>query len=197
MVPTWFIWTLIQFLFGSLVVDLKKYKTNDFNDGPNQPMINRQPTEVDMDLQEIKSHFETANPDENYTISVEAMRRVLYNYARTFNIELRIQEHLPAKQRVHFDDFYDYFLSNTTETPFYAYHANGHLRWTANLPTTSIETTTTSTIGIIPPETLEEVSEDQVIILLQELNTGEISFAEFLSSHDPNEDDLRTLDIRI
>ena len=156
-------------------------------------------TEVTMDLQEIKSHFESAHPDENYTISVEAMRRTLFNYARTFNIELRIQEHLPAQQRVPFDDFCEYFLSNTTGTPFYAYHPNGNLRWSSNLPTTpiyeSIEVPPISFTTISVEE--KEVSEDQVIELLNELHTGGISFSDFLSSHDPNEVDLRTLDIRI
>ena len=151
-----------------------------------------------MDLLEIKSHFENANPDENFTISVEAMRRTLFNYARTFNIELRVQEHLPAQQRVPFDEFCEYFLSNTTETPFYAYHPNGHLRWSSNLPTTPIDESIE-----VPPIALttltvdeEEVSEDQVIELLDELHTGGISFSDFLSSHDPNEHDLRSLDIR-
>ena len=154
-----------------------------------------------MNIQEITEHFENANPDENYTISVEAMRRTLFNYARSYNIELRIQDHLPAQQRVKFEDFCDYILKNTTETPLFVYQTNGILRWTSNIPSTVVETDVLliSPSHICPPNLQElGVSDDQVEDVLAKLELGQvISFGEFLRSHDPNEDDLRTLNIRI
>ena len=86
-----------------------------------------------MTHEEIRQYFETGEPDADDTISILAVRRILYDYAQTFDIELRIEEHLPGNQRIHFDTFTEYFLRNTTDAALMAYHPSGHLRWRSNL----------------------------------------------------------------
>ena len=153
-----------------------------------------------MTQEEIRQYFDTGEPDQDDTISIAAMRRILYEYAQTFGIELRIEEHLPGKQRIHFETFEEYFLRNTTEAALMAYHPSGHLRWRSNLQETPVEGTPAinSPTEILPPSEEEQsVSMDMAIEILDELHTegGHITFADFLRFH--NAEGLRTLNLKI
>ena len=153
-----------------------------------------------MTQEEIRQYFDTGEPDTDDTISIVAMRRILYDYAQTFGIELRIEEHLPGNQRIHFETFEEYFLRNTTDAALMAYHPSGHLRWRSNLQETPVEGTPTidSPTEILPPSEEEKaVSMDMAIEILDELHTegGHITFADFLRFH--NAEGLRTLNLKI
>lgn len=155
-----------------------------------------------MTQEEIRKYFDTGDPDKDDTISIVAMRRILYDYAQTFGIELRIEEHLPGNQRIHFETFEEYFLRNTAEAAFMAYHPSGQLRWRSNLPETSIEDTEPieKPTEILPPSEEENaVSIDMAIGILDELHAedGQISFADFLRFHSPDAEGLRTLNLKI
>lgn len=155
-----------------------------------------------MTQEEIRRYFDTGEPDTDDTISIVAMRRILYDYAQTFGIELRIEEHLPGDQRIHFDTFEEYFLRNTTDAAFMAYHPSGQLRWRSNLPETTIEGTESmeKPTEILPPSDEEKaVSMDMAIEILDELHAenGQISFADFLRFHSPDAEGLRTLNLKI
>lgn len=153
-----------------------------------------------MTQEELRKYFDSGEPNDEDTISIVAMRRILYDYAKKFGIELRIEEHLPSDQRVHFDTFAEYFLRNTTEAAFMAYHPSGQLRWRSNLPETQVD-------GSLPIETPTEmlppskeelaVSMDMAIEILDSLQTeeGQITFGDFLRFH--NADGLRTLNLKI
>ena len=153
-----------------------------------------------MTQEEIRQYFDTGEPDTDDTISIVSMRRILYDYAQTFGIELRIEEHLPGNQRIHFETFTEYFLRNTTDAALMAYHPNGHLRWRSNLQETPVEGTPSidSPTEILPPSEEEKaVSMDMAIEILDELHTedGHITFADFLRFH--NAEGLRTLNLKI
>ena len=155
-----------------------------------------------MTREEIRQYFETGEPDVDDTISIVSMRRILYNYAQTFGIELRIEEHLPGNHRIHFETFEEYFLRNTTDSAFMAYHPSGQLRWHSNLPETSIEGShpVEKPTEMLPPSEEEKsVSMDMAIEILDALKTdgGQITFADFLHFHNPDAEGLRTLDLRI
>ena len=85
-----------------------------------------------MTHEEIRQYFETGEPDADDTISILVVRRILYDYAQTFDIELRIEEHLPGNQRIHFDTFTEYFFCNTTDAALIL-SPQYHLRWRSNL----------------------------------------------------------------
>lgn len=154
-----------------------------------------------MNTDTIREYFEQGRPDDHDTISVADMRVVLYTYAKTFGIELRIQEHLPGQQRVNFEVFQDYFLRNTTDAALLAYHPSGQLQWKSNLPETSVENLDALIFPseMAPPSDEENsVSMEMAIGLLELLqNQDEISFADFLRCHNPDEEGLRTLNITI
>lgn len=154
-----------------------------------------------METNTLREYFEQGNPDSDDTISVTEMRQVLYQYAKTFGIELRIQEHLPGQQRVGFQVFQEYFLRNTTDAALFAYHPSGHLQWKSNLPETSLgEQDGLQFPSEMAPPTDEEyaVSMETALELLELLQTpNEITFADFLRSHNPDEEGLRTLNITI
>ena len=153
-----------------------------------------------MTHEEIRQYFETGEPDANDTISILSMRRILYDYAQTFGIELRIEEHLPGNQRIHFETFAEYFLRNTTDAAFMAYHPSGQLRWRSNLPETSVEGSDTvekPTEMLPPSEEEKSVSMDMAINILDALKTedGQVTFTDFLRFH--NAEGLRTLSLKI
>lgn len=153
-----------------------------------------------MTQEELRQYFISGEPDDEDTISIVAMRRILYDYAQEFGIELRIEEHLSSEQRVHFDTFAEYFLRNTTESAFVAYHPSGHLRWRSNLPETQVdgELPAETPTEMLPPSQEEQaVSMDMAIDILDQLQTedGQITFADFLRFH--NADGLRTLNLKI
>ena len=156
-----------------------------------------------MTDEEIQYHFNLGEPDLDNTITIGSMRRILYDYAQDFNIELRIQEHLPSEQRVRFERFKEYFLRNTTDAAFVAYHPNGHLQWKSNLPETPTDepvVLTNSPTEMLPPSEEEQaVSMDMALDILKELqNTNaQITFADFLRFHNPDADELRTLNLKI
>ena len=155
-----------------------------------------------MTQEEIRQYFDTGEPDNDDSISIVAMRRILYDYAQTFGIELRIEEHLPGNQRIHFETFEEYFLRNTTDAAFMAYHPSGQLRWRSNLPETSIEGSNPiePNMEFLPPSDEEQsVSMDMAIEILDALHTegGQITFADFLRFHNPDSEGLRTLDLKI
>ena len=153
-----------------------------------------------MTHEEIRQYFEMGEPDADDTISILAVRRILYDYAQTFDIELRIEEHLPGNQRIHFDTFTEYFLRNTTDAALMAYHPSGHLRWRSNLQETAIEGSEIieKPTEMLPPSAEEKaVSMDMAIDILEALQTegGQITFADFLQFH--NAEGLRTLNLKI
>ncbi len=156
-----------------------------------------------MTHEELRQYFDLGEPDEHDTISISSMRRILYDYAQNFGIELRIQEHLPGNQRVRFELFTDYFLRNTTETALMAYHPSGQLRWKSNLPETpleeSLDTPQAPTEMLPPSEEEQAVSMDMALEILSSLqdNTGTVSFADFLRFHNPDADEFRTLNLKI
>lgn len=156
-----------------------------------------------MTNDEIRTYFDLGNPDENDTITIASIRRILYDYAQDFGIELRIQEHLPSNQRIRFEIFKEYFLRNTTEAAFVAYHPNGHLQWKSNLPETPTEDPvvlpTPPTAMLPPSEEEKSVSMDMALEILQQLqsNNNHITFADFLRFHNPDADELRTLNLKI
>lgn len=154
-----------------------------------------------MENDSLRDYFEQGKPDANNTISVADMRQVLYQYAKTFGIELRIQEHLPGQQRVDFHTFQEYFLRNTTDAALFAYHPSGHLQWKSNLPETPLgEPAELSFPSEMAPPSEEEnaVSMETALELLELLHTpNEITFADFLRSHNPDEEGFRTLNITI
>ena len=156
-----------------------------------------------MTPEELRQYFNLGEPDENDTVSIASMRRILYDYAQNFGIELRIQEHLPGDQRVRFEVFKDYFLRNTTETAFMAYHPSGQLRWKSNLPETPLEEVSEApkfpTEMLPPSEEEQAVSMDMALDILASLqrSTGTVSFADFLQFHNPDADEFRTLNLKI
>jgi|GEM_PF-5449616 len=156
-----------------------------------------------MTNDEIRTYFDSGSPDENDTITIASIRRILYDYAQDFGIELRIQEHLPSNQRIRFEIFKEYFLRNTTDAAFVAYHPNGHLQWKSNLPETPTEDPVvlpSAPTEMLPPSEEEQsVSMDMALEILQQLqsNNDRITFADFLRFHNPDADELRTLNLKI
>ena len=152
---------------------------------------------------EIRTYFDLGNPDENDTISIASIRRILYDYAQDFGIELRIQEHLHSAQRIRFEIFKEYFLRNTTDAAFVAYHPNGNLQWKSNLPETTIDDPVVlpnAPTEMLPPSKEEQaVSMDMALEILQQLqsNNDQITFADFLRFHNPDADEFRTLNLKI
>ncbi len=156
-----------------------------------------------MTDQEIRQYFEQGEPDQDDTITIGAMRQILYNYAKKFNIELQIQEHLPSANRVRFETFKDYFLRNTTDSPLVAYHSSGQLRWRSNLQATPTEDPVTPielpTEMAPPSEEEQAVSMEMALSVLEELQRadGQVTFADFLRFHNPDGDELRSLNLKI
>lgn len=153
-----------------------------------------------MTQDEIRTYFDRGEPDQDDTISIVSMRRILYDYAQSFGIELRIEEHLPSSHRVHFDTFEEYFLRNTTDSALMAYHPSGQIRWKSNLPETEVEgeKPLPTPTEMLPPSAEEQaVSMEMAIEILDGLHTerGHITFADFLRFH--NADGLRTLNLKI
>mgnify|MGYP001156747032 CR=1 FL=1 len=153
-----------------------------------------------MTHEEIRQYFETGDPDADDTISILSVRRILYDYAQTFDIELSIEEHLPGNKRIHFDTFTEYFLRNTTDAALMAYHPTGQLRWRSNLPETAIEGSEIieKPTEMLPPSAEENaVSMDMAIDILDALQSegSQITFADFLRFHDA--EGLRTLNLKI
>ena len=136
-----------------------------------------------MEVKTLREYFEQGNPDVDDTISVADMRQVLYLYAKTFGIELRIQEHLPGQQRVDFQTFQEYFLRNTTDAALFAYHPSGHLQWKSNLPETPLgehEHLQFPSEMAPPSEEENSVSMETALELLELLHApNEITFADF------------------
>lgn len=147
--------------------------------------------------------FATYDPDNTGYISMADFRDILHNYAKGYNVSLRIQEHLSNTQQISFSEFTGYFIRDVTENPLISYSPHGVLQWKSNIPSTTVEQSSSKKQQggeDMPPSAEKAISVDSIHDILSEMRTdptGQISFAKFLQYHNPNPKNMCTIDLDI
>lgn len=151
----------------------------------------------------LANTFANYDPENTGYISMADFRDILHNYAKGYNVSLRIQEHLPNTQLINFTEFKGYFIRDITENPLISYSAHGVLQWKSNIPSTVAEHSSppkNTYIDDLQVSTDTAISVDSIHDILSELHTdtsGQISFASFLHYHNPNPKNMCSIDLDI
>ena len=151
-----------------------------------------------MNKEELQERFSALDQEDSGFISLDNFRRILHEYAKEYNVILRIQNIETNRDvLISFQEFQDYMLRNVSDTPPVYYHPNGSINWVSTFQFENPSSTLPREVEISDIDL--DVSEEMVLELLQQLDNenGQISFAEFLKYHKPDKDAFQTINLKI